>query len=572
MSSDAAPPLANGRYRLLQQLGAGGMAIVYRAYDSRLDVERAIKVLNPRLASSAQIIKRFENEARTMAKLHHPNIVTVHDVGHEGDRAYMVMELVLGGTLMDHLQHFGFMAEREACEAMTLVLQALAVAHDRGVVHRDIKPHNVLVDAKGTPRVTDFGIAHVPSATRSLTRTGAIMGTWAYMAPEQRADSKTVDARADIYGVGATLYYLVTGREPFDLHNTEAHEESFAGVPEALAGFIRKATRYRPSDRFADSRAAAAALLEVSATLPELDPDAPRLGDLPQAEPGSGHQTGLTLDALTPGPSTAGAYGGGVGTEVAATMQAERSQPTYTDPAADATLSSEAGGPTLVSEPTAPPPEAAPSGSSRTWLVGGAALVLAALVGATGISAWISSGPGEPIVETDTEEVVADEEPEADASAEVDPVRDDGTAEVEPEEPAGEPVAPPPPPKQKSTVRAKTVKQSTPPPPPIDPTPEVEEAGTAEPAEPIPEEAAVEPDPPPALPTGPVSINSVPSSRLSIDGEDRGGTPWEGTLTVGTHRVALTRDGKSTTRTIEVTEAGVRFCWDFRADAPCPKR
>ncbi len=309
-----------GRYQLLGLLGSGGMASVHRAYDSRLDVERAIKVLAPRLAGNPAQRERFVNEARTMAKLHHPNVVTVHDVDVDDGRAYLVMEILPGGSLVDRVTAGGPLAPRLAVDVVAGLLEGLEVAHDAGVVHRDIKPHNVLLDAKGVPKLTDFGIARVTTADRSMTRTGAVMGTLAYMAPEQRLSSKDVDARADIYAVGCTLYALISGREPFDLHATELHDQTFAGIEPLLADVIKRATRARPDDRFGTAAQMREALVGLRPRLPEAPPGADRLvtslgasssGEVVRAAhglaPTPASEIGTGSGSTGPGAATAGA-------------------------------------------------------------------------------------------------------------------------------------------------------------------------------------------------------------------------------------------------------------------------
>lgn len=249
------------------------MALVYKAFDTRLEVPRAVKVLKPELDDLAR--QRFFNEARTMAKLHHKNVVLVHDVADDGQHAYLVMELIEGGSIADRMAAFGPLPPRMACEVAIALLSGLAAAHEQGVVHRDVKPHNILVDSGGVPKVTDFGIAQVDAST---TRTGAVIGTWAYMAPEQRQDAKSVDARADVFAVGCTLYNMVTGIDPFDLYNQEVYEQLYAEVPEVFRPVIQRATRYKADDRFPDADAFREALEALLPDLPEDPEDTPPLG------------------------------------------------------------------------------------------------------------------------------------------------------------------------------------------------------------------------------------------------------------------------------------------------------
>ncbi len=276
--------IQTGRYRVLSVLGQGGMATVYRALDTRLQVHRAIKVLDPAVAQSAQVRARFESEARTMARLQHPNLVTVMDVGEDADRTYIVMELLDGGSLHDRIEREGPLSPRQASTVIQHVLGALRLAHSRGVIHRDVKPHNVLVDEDGVPKLTDFGIARVKTED-TRTRTGAAMGTLAYMAPEQCINAKEVDERADIYGVGVTLYALLKGGEPADsLYVSEIYASAMAGLPEPLVEVITKATRYRAADRYPSAEAMRDALAAVHDRLPSESGAAPLLGPGPDPD------------------------------------------------------------------------------------------------------------------------------------------------------------------------------------------------------------------------------------------------------------------------------------------------
>ncbi len=292
MSADASATLAEGRYRLIEVIGSGGMATVYRAFDTRLQVERAIKILLPALANRERLRARFEAEARTMALLEHRNIVRVYDVGTDGNRVYIVMELVDGGSLVDRLEERGPLPPRQAVDVCLHVLAGLAVSHSRSIVHRDIKPHNVLLTSDGEVRVTDFGIARLAESNDNLTKTGAIMGTWGFMAPEQRADSKGVDARADLYSVAATLYSCVTNETPMDLFAAELDSSMLARIPDPLAMVIRKATRYDREERYPDTTAMAEDLRSVRDQLPATPaaappPAPPPPGRPPPAPPGA---------------------------------------------------------------------------------------------------------------------------------------------------------------------------------------------------------------------------------------------------------------------------------------------
>jgi serine/threonine protein kinase len=269
--------LSDGRYLLVQPLGEGGMASVFRGWDQRLQVWRAIKVLAPQYADKPRLRGRFENEAQTMANLEHKHIVRVYDVGSDGPFAYIVMELLEGGSLVDWLERHGAMPPRVAIDVTIEICEGLTAAHDKGVVHRDIKPHNILVTRDGVCRVTDFGIAQVSHSDQSLTKTGAVMGTWGYMAPEQRTNAKGVDARADVYATAATLYTLLTNKLPMDLFFADRDAEMLEGIPDALRTVIIQACDYDRNRRPATVKDLAKVLLAVRAELPPDPADTPPL-------------------------------------------------------------------------------------------------------------------------------------------------------------------------------------------------------------------------------------------------------------------------------------------------------
>ena len=271
-------PLADGRFRLMDVLGEGGMATVYRAFDLRLQRPRAIKILSPNFATRPSLRRRFLAEAQTMANLEDSHVVRVFDMGEDGDRVYIVMELIEGGSLLDRVEGAGPLPPRMACAVMAQVCDALHAAHGKGVIHRDIKPHNILLTRTGDVRVTDFGIAQVHTEDNpSMTRTGAVMGTWGYMAPEQKSNAKTVDARADVYAAGATLWALVRNETPPELFMADGEPTMLEGLPQQLAEIIRTATRYRKDERFPSAQDMAEALRSAVFRLP-VDPlDTPPL-------------------------------------------------------------------------------------------------------------------------------------------------------------------------------------------------------------------------------------------------------------------------------------------------------
>ena len=205
-----------GRYDLLEEVGEGGMATVYRARDRELRREVAVKVLFPHLARKGELVQRFHREARAAARLEHPHILRIYDVGGDAgdDPPYIVMELVRGRTLLSEVEERGpMLAEIVACIGV-LLADALAVAHAAGIVHRDLKPANVLVTADGRLLLADFGVARIENDDSLVTRTGALLGTPAYMSPEQ-ARGDTATTKSDLYSLGATLYQLATGGLPY---------------------------------------------------------------------------------------------------------------------------------------------------------------------------------------------------------------------------------------------------------------------------------------------------------------------------------------------------------------------
>ncbi len=248
-----------GRYHLLEQIGKGGMAAVFKAYDPKNDRNIAIKVLSPAMAQHGQFSQRFRREAEVVMKLNHPNIVPVEDFGEENGYAYLVMPLLQVGSLTDRLQE-GPISPREGSRLMEQVCNALQFAHDQGVIHRDVKPSNILMDAEGNALLSDFGLARIHDASVSLTGS-ALLGTPAYMSPEQ-ARGDPVDARGDQYSLGVILYQLSTGTLPFDAETPMAvlmkhineplplARARSPNVPEVVEHVILKATAKNPNDRF----------------------------------------------------------------------------------------------------------------------------------------------------------------------------------------------------------------------------------------------------------------------------------------------------------------------------------
>ena len=267
-----------GRYHILEQLGEGGMATVYKAYDTRLERNVALKVLRTDQFIPAQlqmVLQRFEREAKSLAKLKHSNIVNILDFGEHEEMPYLVMEYLPGGTLK---QKLGLAIPwQKAIQTLLPVARGLAYAHQHGVIHRDVKPANVLIDQNEEPILTDFGIAKLLEGTagHTLTGSGVGIGTPEYMAPEQGIGAHTIDARADIYSLGIVLFEMVTGRKPYIADTPMAvvlkqmtdplprPTEFVPDLPEEIEQILFKALAKQPEDRYEDMNAMIAAMTEV---------------------------------------------------------------------------------------------------------------------------------------------------------------------------------------------------------------------------------------------------------------------------------------------------------------------
>ncbi|MER5306881.1 protein kinase [Streptomyces sp. NPDC002773] len=267
--------VAGGRYQLRDLLGEGGMASVYLAYDSALDRQVAIKTLHTELGREQSFRERFRREAQAVAKLSHTNIVSVFDTGEDdlggAVMPYIVMEYVegqpLGSVLASDVRQYGAMPADKALKVTADVLAALEVSHEMGLVHRDIKPGNVMTTKRGVVKVMDFGIARaMQSGVTSMTQTGMVVGTPQYLSPEQ-ALGRPVDARSDLYSVGIMLFQLLTGRLPFDADSALAiayahvQEEPVApstvnrAVTPAMDALVARALRKNPNERFPSAAA-----------------------------------------------------------------------------------------------------------------------------------------------------------------------------------------------------------------------------------------------------------------------------------------------------------------------------
>ncbi|MFT5582619.1 MAG: serine/threonine protein kinase/cytoskeletal protein RodZ [Cognaticolwellia sp.] len=250
--------LLGGRFELVRELGVGGTASVWEAQDTELDVRRAVKIL---IAGRPQrrdtLRKRLRAEARAMARLAHPNVLTIYDVASTDELDFVIMDLAEGGSLSEWLERTGPMDPHTALSFTVQVLSALAAAHAAGMVHRDVKPQNVLLNSRGTALLADFGIALLTDDQHRNTRTGVAMGSLSFMPPEQRLDARSVSASADVYATGAMLYNLLTRANPVDLFTVELGSDRLEGLPPDLQGILVRATRHDPTARFESAQAMA---------------------------------------------------------------------------------------------------------------------------------------------------------------------------------------------------------------------------------------------------------------------------------------------------------------------------
>ncbi|GAA2879876.1 Stk1 family PASTA domain-containing Ser/Thr kinase [Streptosporangium fragile] len=366
--------LLDGRYRVESRIARGGMATVYLALDIRLDRMVAVKVMHRTLAEDPAFVRRFIGEAKSVASLSHPNVVHVFDQGTDGGNVYLSMEYVPGRTLRDVLRARGRFPAREALEVMIPVLAALGAAHQAGMVHRDVKPENVLIADDGRVKVVDFGLARAIEATNQ-TRTGVMIGTIGYMSPEQ-VTSGAADARSDVYAAGIMLFELLTGRQPYEgdtpMSVAYRHVHDTVPVPSALLPgshplldtLVAQATARDPAGRPADATAMLVAAVDAHRMLPRESGPVPAVPAAP-VPAGPAAATQVHPAAPAPGPVNQ----------------------TLIQPRADL-LTGPAGG---QAPPAAPAAPAAPKERRRPrarWFLIGLAVVMVIAVGVTG---WLFS-------------------------------------------------------------------------------------------------------------------------------------------------------------------------------------
>ena len=532
------PPIANGRYTLSSPLGQGGMATVYGGFDTMLEVERAVKVLSPALCSNEKVRRRFLAEARAMAKLRHPNIVTIFDVGIEGETPFIVMEKVDGGAVMDWIDRDGPQSDEVAGHIMLGVLAGLQASHDRGIVHRDIKPHNMLLSQDGLVKITDYGIANVAEDERSFTKTGAIMGTLAYMPPEQRQSAKGLGPTADVFAAGASMYAIITGSEPFDLYNESLHERLFEGISQPMRRVIVKACHYDATERYESASAMSRAIRECMAELGIAVAQDFRIsldgGD--RADGTMFFDGEASTEAVRPAPEN-----------------------TTINPM-EMDL-----GPTSDEEPyrfwtTQGGDEGAEKRSkSRVWTF---MLVTIVVVATLTVFVKRSSLPDDGAALPAAQQVPAP--PEAAAAPNQGTVAVPAPPEVVPPE-----VAPPEAAEASRVAEpaAKPKREVRTPPPVIDilaPEPTVAKAEQSVPPEPAPSSTA----------PGRLSVNAVPPAVVTIDGQNLGlGMVRGHPLSPGSHQLVLsTPDGRVKTKTVQI-QSGKNsvICWNFELNDICPR-
>ena len=301
-ADDLVGVILDGRYRVLEHLADGGMASVYLGLDTRLDRDVAIKVMRPDLAADETFVSRFRREARSAARLAYPNVVAVHDQGEADGRVFLVMELVLGQTLRQVLDDEGALSPRAALDLLEPVLAGLAAAHDAGLVHRDVKPENVIIRDDGTVKVADFGLARAVTSQTATGATGVLLGTVSYLSPEQ-VERGIADARSDVYAVGLVLFEMLTGRKAIDgetpIHVAFQHvhgdapslRETAPELPDALDHLVAAAIARDPDERPRDAARYLDLVRETRRSLTEADLDARPGLDSPRARVAGAERT-----------------------------------------------------------------------------------------------------------------------------------------------------------------------------------------------------------------------------------------------------------------------------------------
>ena len=333
-TTGAPPELRVGSYRLLKPLGAGGMSSVFHAVHGESGLEVALKILPRSLAKNPTLLQRFLREAKNAESLQHPSIVAIYDRGVDQGRYYLALEYIPGGDLHERVRNGGPLKPREAIAIIRSSAQGLEYAAGQGVIHRDVKPANLLLTSEGTVKVTDLGLAlQIEDEDERVTRDGTTVGTVDYMAPEQARDSRATNVRSDIYSLGCTFYYLLAGTPPFSggdigsklrrhaLETPPDIRKSHPEVSPALARLIQRMMAKSPAARFADYAQLIRALDELPIADTDSDGD-PKLVPLDDEEeppapaflgPGaSSSARAATVEMPAPAPGGSGLAPGGV--------------------------------------------------------------------------------------------------------------------------------------------------------------------------------------------------------------------------------------------------------------------
>ncbi len=287
------PQDGSGRYLATERLGEGGTAEVWRAWDRHSERWCALKVLFKRFAEKKSARRRFIEEGRMVIRLNHRNVIEAWDLVEDAVQPFLVMEIAEGGSLRDWVRRHGPMPPRLAVDAAIQISKGIGAAHEMGVIHRDVKPHNILLTRNGLCKVTDFGIAQlirqdgttdVPDWTKThLNESRSIAGTRGYMAPEQRTNGLAADQRTDVYGIGATFYTLLTGRVDTNLFAVDQDPGLMEGVHPHLVPVVVQATKFRAEERYQNVRDLRRALFDTRDLLPSVPPGSPGLA--PQLAP-----------------------------------------------------------------------------------------------------------------------------------------------------------------------------------------------------------------------------------------------------------------------------------------------
>jgi serine/threonine-protein kinase len=371
----------DGRYAIRSRIARGGMASVYLAVDERLDREVAVKVMHENLVSDDEFVRRFIREARSAARLTHPGVVQVFDQGEDHGVVFLAMEHVPGRTLRDLMRERGPLTPREALDLMEPVLDALGAAHRAGIVHRDVKPENVLLADDGRVKVADFGLARAVSTATASSSTGVLLGTVAYLAPEQ-VERGAANARTDVYASGILLFEMLTGSKPFEgetalqvayqhVHDDVPPPSSRAsGIAPSIDDLVLSATARVPDERPSDARELLMELRETRRRTPDVDLDRRPISRRPDVRPAA------DVDA-------------------ARDAHAQRDDATVSLPAFAGTAHDDRAATSRIDLP----PDAAPDDAGRPYrprrrgrLVALAVLLVAAVLGAAGW--YVGAGPG----------------------------------------------------------------------------------------------------------------------------------------------------------------------------------